>query len=113
MNRYDQAAFIAFVLVGLYTQGLFYFMILRVNRNLPRSQRISLRFSRGRWKRLAAEYRGFYPRSILPQLMESGGYLMLIIAVATSVLRWWEYAKGIPKGTRIQLVPPRWKATRI
>jgi hypothetical protein len=96
MNRYDQAAFIAFIVVGLHTMGLLYFMILRVNRNLPQSRWIPLNFSLGRWKRLTAEYKGFYPRSVLPHLMESGGYLMLIIAVSTLVLRWWEYAKGIP-----------------
>lgn len=96
MNKYDQAALIAFIVVGLYAMGLLYFMIVRVNRNLPQVRWISFRFSRDRWKRLTAAHKGFYPRSVLPKLVESCGYLMLIVAVATLALRWWEYAKGIP-----------------
>jgi hypothetical protein len=96
MNQYDQGLFIVFIVLGLYNAGLLYFMILRVNQNLAQSRRISLSFSRGRWKRLATEYKGFFPRSILPQLLESSAYAMAIIAVATFVVRFWEYAKGIP-----------------
>ena len=96
MNQYDQGLFIAFIVLVLYTTALLHFMILRVNQNLPQSEWISFSGSRGRWKRLATEYRGFYPRSILPQLMESSAYLMLVVAVAMVVVRFWEYAKGIP-----------------
>jgi len=95
MNQYDQGLFIAFIVLCIYTMGLLYYMILRVNHNLPQSQWIPFSASRGRWKRLAAEYKSFYPRSILPQLMESNAYAMLIVAVATLVVRFWEYANGI------------------
>ena len=105
MNQYDQGLFITFTVLGLYTMGLLYFMILRVNQNLPQSDRISFQLSWGRWKRLAAEYKGFYPRSILPQLMESSAYAMLIVAVAAFVVRFWEYANGIPKTIILQTVP--------
>jgi hypothetical protein len=96
MNQYDQGLFIAFIVLSLYTTGLLFFMIFRVNQNLPQSRWIPFFASWGRWKRLAAEYKGFYPRSILPQLMESSAYAMLIVAVATFVVRFWEYANGIP-----------------
>jgi hypothetical protein len=94
MNQWDQGLFIAFMVLGLYNMGLLYFMIFRVNQNLPRSQWISFSLSRGRWERLTNEYKGFYPRSILPRLVETSAYVMLIVAVATFVIRFWEYAKG-------------------
>jgi hypothetical protein len=96
MNQIDQGLFIAFIVLGLYTTGLFWFMVFRVNQNLPQSRWISFSDPRGRWKRLTTEYRGFFPSSILPQLMQSSAYSMLIVAVATFVIRFWEYAKGIP-----------------
>jgi hypothetical protein len=88
--------FIAFIVLVFYTTGLLYFMILRVNPNLPQSEWISFSLSSGRWKRLATEYKGFYPRSVLPQLMESSACVMLVVAVATVVVRFWEYARGVP-----------------
>jgi hypothetical protein len=94
MNKYDQGLLIAFMVLGLYAFGLLYFMIFRVNQNLPLSEWISFSASRGRWKRLATEYKGLYPRSILPQLLETSA--MLVVAMATVAVRFWEYANGIP-----------------
>jgi len=75
MNPYDKGMLIAFIVFYLPTFGLFYFMILRVNRNLPRSRRIRLlhivswgdwaRLSWADWTKLPTEYKRFYPRSIL------------------------------------------------
>jgi len=96
MNRYDKWMFIAFAALSLPTFGLFHFMILRVNRNLPRSRRIPHSLSRGDWSKLANEYKGFYPRSILYRLTVSGAIALLTIAVAMFVFRFWEYAKHIP-----------------
>jgi hypothetical protein len=96
MNRYDQGFFITFIVLGLDTMGLLYFMIFSVNQKLPQSRWVSFSVSRGRWKRLATEYKSFYPRSILPRSMESCAYAMLVVALATVVIRFWEYAIGIP-----------------
>jgi hypothetical protein len=65
MNPYDKGMLIAFIVYYLPTLGLFYFMILRVNRNLPRSRRIPFSLSWGNWTKLPTEYKRFYPRSIL------------------------------------------------
>jgi uncharacterized membrane protein len=96
VNQYDKALFVVFVALYLLTFGLFHFMILRVNRNLPRSRRIPHFLSRGSWSKLANEYRGFYPRSVLYRLTVSGAIALLVIAVAMFVFRFWEYAKHIP-----------------
>jgi hypothetical protein len=96
MNQYEKGMFIAFVALYLPTFGLFHFMILRVDRNLPRPRRIQHSLSRGNWSKLANEYKGFYPRSVLYRLTVSGAIALLIIAVAMFVFRFWEYAKHIP-----------------
>ena len=96
MNAYDKGVFIAFIVFYLPTLGLFYFMIFRVNRNLPRSRRIPFHLSWGNWTKLATEYKGFYPRSTLYRLTVSGAITILVIAVAMFVLRFWEYAKHVP-----------------
>jgi hypothetical protein len=97
---------IALFLFYVSTLGLVYFMVLRVNRNLPRSRRIRFlnvvsrgdwaRLSWADWTRLPTEYKTFYPRSILYRLAVSGGITMLVIAMAMFALRFWEYAKHIP-----------------
>jgi hypothetical protein len=96
MNKYEEGLFIAFVALGLPTFGLFHFMIFRVSRNLPSSRQIPHSLSWGNWSKLANEYKGFYPRSILYPLTVSGAIALLVIAVAMFVFRFWEYAKGIP-----------------
>jgi uncharacterized membrane protein len=88
--------FIAFVALYLPTFGLFHFIILRVNRNLPRSRRIPHFLSRGNWTKLASEYKSFYPRSALYRLTVSGAIVVLLIAVVMFAFRFWEYAKHIP-----------------
>jgi hypothetical protein len=96
MNQYDKALFIVFVALYLPTFGLLHFMILRVNRNLPKCQRIPHSLSWGNWTKLANEYKGFYPRSLLYRLTVSGAIALLVIAVAMFIFRFWEYAKHIP-----------------
>ena len=95
MNKVDQGLLIAFYVLGLYAMCLWFFMILRVNRNLPPSRWVSLLPSGDWWKRLLVEYKGFYPRSTLPRLMRSCAVLILIVAAALLGLRVWEYTKGI------------------
>ena len=104
MSHYDKWVLIALIVFYFPTLGLFYFVVFRVNRNLPRSRRIRLRVLswgdwtklRANWTALPTEYKRLYPRSILYQLMVSGAITLLIIAVAMFVLRFWEYAKHIP-----------------
>jgi hypothetical protein len=96
MNQYEKGMFIVFLVLYFPTIGLYYFTILRVNRNLPRSRRIPFRMSCGNWNKLASEHEGFYPRGILYRLTVSGAIALLTIAVAVFVFRFWEYAKGIP-----------------
>lgn len=87
---------IAFFVLYLATLALFYFMIFRVNRNLPSSRRIPSFLPWRNWSKLPAEYKRFYPKSIVYRLMVSGAIALLIIAMAMFVLRFWEYTKHIP-----------------
>jgi hypothetical protein len=104
MSHYDKWIVTVLMLVYFPTVSLFYFLVLRVNRNLPTSRRIRFSLSRrgdwtklrADWTKLPTEYKRFYPRSILYRLMVSGAITLLIIAVAMFVFRFWEYAKGIP-----------------
>ena len=96
MSQYDKWVLIAFAVVYFPTFGLFHFMVFRVNRKLPSSRRIPHSLSWGDWTKLATEYKGFYPTSVLYQLAVSGAITLLVIAVAMFVLRFWEYAKHIP-----------------
>ena len=106
MSKYDKWMLIALFLLYVSTLGLVYFMVLRVNRNVPRSRRIrflnivswggSARLSWADWTKLPNEYKRFYPRSILYRVAVSGAITMLVIAVAMFVLRFWEYARHIP-----------------
>jgi hypothetical protein len=69
-------------------------MIFKVNRNLPPDRRIPHSLYLGGWKRLAREYKGFYPGSFLYQFTLTCAVTCLIIAVGLAGFRVWEYAAG-------------------
>ncbi len=86
--------FIGFIAFYLPAYGLFQWMVYKVNRNLPPDRRISHSLYFGGWKRLAREYKSFYPRSFLYQFTVTCAVTCLIIAVGLAGFRAWEYATG-------------------
>ena len=94
MNQYELGLFAAFVAFYVPAFATYHFMVFRVNQQLPSSRRIPHSLSLGQWNRLATEYKGFYPRSILYRVTISYAVTVLIIAVVLLILRFWEYARG-------------------
>jgi hypothetical protein len=94
MNHYETILFIGFLAFYLAAFGAYHLMVFKVNRCLPPDRRIPHYLSLGRWNRLAREYKGSYPRSSLYQFTLVCAVTGLIIAVAFTGFRVWEYAAG-------------------
>ena len=92
MNQYEKALFLGFAMVWIPTFALYHFIVFRVNRQLPPDRKIQ-HSTWGQWNRIATEYKGLYPRSLLYELMLSGAIVVLILAFAIAGLRVWEYVK--------------------
>jgi hypothetical protein len=91
VNRYEQAIFLTFAIFWVLIFGLYHFMILRVNGQLPSARRFP-HSGWGHWDRLVGEYKGFYPRTSLPWMMRQCGIAVFVLALAMVGLRIWEYA---------------------
>lgn len=94
MHGYDAILFTGVLVFYFPAFGLFHLMIFRVNRHLPTGDRIPHSLYWGGWKRLAREYRGFYPRSLVYQLSLICTVTCLIFAVGFAGFQIWEYATG-------------------
>jgi hypothetical protein len=77
---------IAFYLAAF---SLYHFMIIRANKGLPVDQRIPHSLSFGEKKRIAEEYKAFYPRSFLYELTLGCAITLLSLALVFAVLRTW------------------------
>lgn len=94
MNQYETTLFICFIAFCLPAFGLYQLMIFRVNQQLPSDRKIPHSLYFGGWGRLAREYKGFYPRSLLYRFTLTCAVTCLIVAVGLAGFRVWEYAAG-------------------
>ena len=95
MNRYETMLLIGFTALYAAAFGLYHLMIFRVNQQLPLDdRRIPHSLYLGGWKRLARDYKRFYPRSFLYQFTLTCAVTGLILAVGFAGFRVWEYVMG-------------------
>lgn len=81
----------AFYFIALF---LYHFMVFRVNRFLPPSERIPHSLTFGHKERLAAEYKSLYPRSTVYQLTLLCAFTLIALAVVFAGLRIWAALAG-------------------
>ena len=81
MNRPETILILSFLVFYIPAFALYHLMVHRVNQDLPRDRRIPHSLSLGGWKRLAEEYRGFYPRSLLYPFTVTCAATCLLIAL--------------------------------
>jgi hypothetical protein len=91
MNQRETMLLVGFLPFYLAAFGLYHFMIVRVNQQLPVSERIPHHISVLAWKRLVGEYREFYPSSIIYPLTLSCAVTCVALALAFAGYRLWEY----------------------
>jgi hypothetical protein len=73
---------------------LYHLMVFRVNKNLPREERIPHSLTFGQRDRLSKEYRALYPRSILYPLALACAITVVALALAFAGVRIWDAARG-------------------
>jgi hypothetical protein len=67
-------------------------MLFGVNQHLPPDRRIPHSLYLGGWNRLAREYNGFYPGSLLYRFTLACAITCLLIALGFAGFCVWEYA---------------------
>jgi predicted membrane-bound mannosyltransferase len=92
VNQYEALLFGGVIAFYVPAFGLFHWMIFKVNRNLPLDRRIPHSLYFGEWKRLASDYKAFYPGSFLYQLTLTCAVTCVVIALGLAGFRAWEYA---------------------
>jgi hypothetical protein len=85
------AVFLAFYFPTFFGYHL---MVFRVNQCLSVEDRIPHSPSLGEWNMVAKQYKAFYPRSILYQLILSWAVTGLVLAIAIFVIRFSSLARG-------------------
>jgi hypothetical protein len=73
---------------------LYHFMVFRVNKNLPPSERIPHSLTFGQRDRLGTEYKALYPRSIAYQMTVLCALSLIVLAAVFAGIRIWEAATG-------------------
>ena len=88
MTNEVRAPFLIFLAIYLPTYGLIQFMVLRVNRHLPYSERISHGWP---GNRLRVEYARLFPKSHLYAMTMGLSATLVTVAVIFAAWRAWSY----------------------
>jgi hypothetical protein len=97
-QKMDSSVFKLFIILFLsfYFPAIFLFhlMVYRVNSHLPPDMKIPHSLYFGEWKRLAREYKFYYPRSVLYPLTLACAGSIFVLGVAIFCYRFWDLAFG-------------------
>ena len=95
MNDHYVGFFVAVFIAFYFPTFLgYHLMVFRVNQCLSIEDRIPHSLSLGEWNLVTKKYKGFYPRSILYQLILSWAVTGFVLAIAIFVIRFWDLARG-------------------
>ena len=100
MNQRETMLLVSFLPFYSSAFGLYHFMIFRVNQQLSADRKIPHHISLLGRKRLAGEYKVFYPKSVIYPLAFGCAVTCLVIALAFGGYRIWEY---VVKSTSIRI----------
>ena len=73
---------------------LYHFMVFRVNKHLAPDEKFSYPLPPGQLNQLTALYKSLYPKSIVYHLTLVSAITMILLAIAFTALRIWNYAEG-------------------
>jgi hypothetical protein len=72
----------------------YHIMLFRVNKHLAPSEKFPFPLLLGQMNRLTTLYKSLYPKSIVYRLTLVCAITMMVLAIAFTALRIWNYAEG-------------------